>query len=58
MDVFEAIEKRYSYRGPFRDIPIPREHLRKIVEAGIRRCRSAGVGEMRVGSCFRQGSRR
>ncbi|MBC7338171.1 MAG: nitroreductase family protein, partial [Clostridia bacterium] len=36
MDVFEAIEKRYSYRGPFRDIPIPREHLRKIVEAGIR----------------------
>ncbi len=36
MDVFEAINKRYSYRGPFRDVPIPREHLRKIVEAGIR----------------------
>ncbi|ASV76139.1 nitroreductase [Thermogutta terrifontis] len=36
MDVFEAIEKRYSYRGPFKDVPVPREHLRKIVEAGIR----------------------
>lgn len=36
MDVFEAINTRYSYRGPFRDVPIPREHLRKIVEAGIR----------------------
>jgi len=36
MDVFEAINKRYSYRGPFRDVPVPREHLRKIVEAGIR----------------------
>lgn len=36
MDVFEAIEKRHSYRGPFKDIPVPREHLQKIVEAGIR----------------------
>lgn len=36
MDVFEAIEKRYSYRGPFKDVPVPREHLRKIVETGIR----------------------
>jgi nitroreductase len=36
MDLFEAIEKRYSYRGEFKPEPIPREHLTKIVEAGIR----------------------
>jgi len=35
MDVFEAIHNRYSYRGEFRDTPIPREDLRKIVDAGI-----------------------
>lgn len=35
MDIFEAIAKRHSYRGPFTDQPIPREDLRKIVEAGI-----------------------
>jgi nitroreductase len=36
MDLFEAIEKRYSYRGEFASMPIPREHLQKIVAAGIR----------------------
>jgi nitroreductase len=36
MDLFEAIEKRYSYRGEFEPEPVPREHLQKIVEAGIR----------------------
>lgn len=36
MDVFEAIAKRYSYRGAFLDKPIPREDLIRIVEAGIR----------------------
>lgn len=36
MDVFEAIEKRHSYRGVFADTPVPREDLRKIVGAGIR----------------------
>jgi len=35
MDVFEAIAKRYSYRGPFVDTPVPREDLKKIVQAGI-----------------------
>jgi len=35
MDVFEAIEKRYSYRGALADTPVPREDLRKIVQAGI-----------------------
>jgi nitroreductase len=36
MDIFETIEKRYSYRGDFKQTPVPREHLLKIVEAGIR----------------------
>ena len=35
MDVFEAFAKRYSYRGPFTDAPVPREDLEKIVQAGI-----------------------
>lgn len=36
MDVFEAIEKRHSYRGPFKQVPISKEDLRRIVQAGIR----------------------
>ncbi len=36
MDVFEAISKRHSYRGPFSEEKIPRKDLRIIVEAGIR----------------------
>ena len=35
MDVFEAIEKRHSYRGGFTAQRIPREHLTRIVQAGI-----------------------
>ncbi len=35
MDVFDAFAKRRSYRGPFTDAPVPREDLRKIVQAGI-----------------------
>jgi nitroreductase len=35
MDLFEAIAKRYSYRGEFRDAPVPRKDLEKIVQAGI-----------------------
>ncbi len=35
MDLFEAIAKRHSYRGPFTDAPVPRDDLRKIVQAGI-----------------------
>lgn len=35
MDVFEAIAQRHSYRGAFRDEPLPREDLRRIVQAGI-----------------------
>jgi len=35
MDVFEAIERRHSYRGPFADTPVPRDDLQRIVQAGI-----------------------
>jgi len=36
MDLFDAVAKRYSYRGNFTDAPVPREDLVKIVLAGIR----------------------
>lgn len=35
MELFDAIDKRYSYRGPYLDRPVPREDLRKIVQAGL-----------------------
>jgi nitroreductase len=35
MDIFEAISKRFSYRGTYTDQPVPREDLIKIVQAGI-----------------------
>lgn len=35
MDVFDAIQKRHSYRGGFTDDPVPREDLRRIVQAGV-----------------------
>ena len=35
MDVFEAIAKRHSYRGPFRDRAVPRADLERIVQAGL-----------------------
>jgi nitroreductase len=35
MDIFECIEKRYSYRGPYKNIPVPREDLEKIIKAGL-----------------------
>ena len=35
MELFEAIGKRHSYRGPFTDAPVREEDLRKIVQAGI-----------------------
>jgi nitroreductase len=35
VDVFEALAKRHSYRGPFRDQPVPRADLRRIVQAGL-----------------------
>lgn len=35
MDIFEAFALRCSYRGGFKESPIPRGDLRKIVQAGI-----------------------
>lgn len=35
MDVFEAIGQRTSYRGKYKNAPVPREDLKKIVEAGL-----------------------
>ncbi len=35
MDLFEAVRKRYSYRGQFSEAPVPRGDLKKIVQAGI-----------------------
>lgn len=35
MDLFEAVEKRHSYRGEFETTRVPEEDLRKIVQAGI-----------------------
>ncbi|MCK4661084.1 MAG: nitroreductase family protein [Phycisphaerae bacterium] len=35
MDVFEAIAKRHSYRGPFLDQPVRRADLQRIVQAGL-----------------------
>lgn len=35
MDIFTAIVKRCSYRGPFKNEKIPRNDLEKIVTAGL-----------------------
>ena len=35
MDLFQAIEQRHSYRGSFAPGSIPRDHLRRIVQAGL-----------------------
>ena len=35
MNVLEAIHSRHSYRGTYRDIPVPREDLITIMQAGL-----------------------
>ena len=35
MDTLKAIGERYSYRGMYKDAPVPREDLTKIMEAGL-----------------------
>jgi nitroreductase len=35
MDIFEAISRRHSYRGPFLETQVPREDLERIVRAGL-----------------------
>jgi len=36
MEFFEVIEKRHSYRGGFKDEPVLKDDLIKIVEAGLK----------------------
>lgn len=36
MDFFDTIANRYCYRDDFKDIPVPREDLEKIVGAGLK----------------------
>ena len=35
MTLFEAIAERYSYRGAYKNDTVPREDLKKILEAGL-----------------------
>ncbi len=35
MDYFDAVAQRYSHKAAFRPDPVPRAHLRQIVEAGM-----------------------
>lgn len=35
MDFFECVSKRHSYRRTFRDCPLPRADIEKIVGAGV-----------------------
>jgi len=35
MDFFEAVKARASYRGLYKSEPVPREDLKKIMEAGL-----------------------
>jgi nitroreductase len=35
MNVIEAIHRRHSYRGKFKDVTVPKEDLMKIMQAGL-----------------------
>lgn len=35
MDTLEALSSRYSYRGIYKDTPVPRELLKLIMQAGL-----------------------
>ncbi|MCL2181124.1 MAG: nitroreductase family protein [Treponema sp.] len=35
MDALEAVRKRYSFRGSYKNTPVPRDDLKKILEAGL-----------------------
>ena len=35
MNVLEAIHGRHSYRGKYKNIPVPEDDLRKIMQAGL-----------------------
>jgi nitroreductase len=35
LNIFDAIEKRHCYRGKYNPVPVPREDLAKIMQAGL-----------------------
>lgn len=35
MEVLDAIRQRHSYRGKYKEIPVPKDDLRKIMQAGL-----------------------
>ena len=35
MNTFETISGRFSYRGAYENAPVPREHLKMILQAGL-----------------------
>ena len=35
MEFFDALNQRQSYRGTYTNAPVPREHLRQILDAGL-----------------------
>jgi nitroreductase len=35
MDILECLGKRYSFRGAYKNTPVPREDLEKIIKAGL-----------------------
>ena len=35
MNTFDALSGRYSYRGSYQSIPVPRDDLEKIMQAGL-----------------------
>jgi nitroreductase len=35
MDIFECLQKRYSYRGAYKNTPVSHEDLEKILTAGL-----------------------
>nr|AIF26050.1 putative nitroreductase [uncultured bacterium Ad_125_D08] len=35
MDIFRLMDERHSYRGRYKAMPVPREHLARIMRAGL-----------------------
>lgn len=46
MDILQLIQSRKSFRGRFEEAPVPREDLRKIMEAGL--CAPSGCNKQTV----------
>jgi len=36
MDIIECIQRRYSYRGPYKSTPVPSEDLGKYLRPALR----------------------